>query len=77
MKNKREIDEAVKLLKPLLNGIAKYKRRNIVIEVFAEEKNNENYILVIIDGGKYYVNVECCSLACMVQSVIDTVVLKI
>ena len=70
----REVDKAVELLKPLLNGIAENRS---TVEVKAEKIHNDDYIIVTINGANYNVCVECENVRSMVKSVVDKVALKL
>lgn len=70
----REIEKAVSLLKPLLEGLA--KDRGDTVDVHADCYNGEYYIVTVINNSKYEVNVTSENVRSMVKSVIDRVVLK-
>ncbi len=70
----REIDKAVKLLKPLFEGLA--KDRNATVDVYADCYNGEDYIITIINDGEYKTNVTAENVRSIVQSVVNRVVLK-
>lgn len=70
----REIDKAVELLKPLFEGLA--KDRDSVVDVYAECCNGEDYIVTVINGCSYEVNVTAENVRSIVQSVVNRVVLK-
>ena len=70
----KEIDKAVELLQPLLEGIA--KERNCVVDIKATDINGFDFITVTIDKGKYEIPVECMNMRAMIKAVIDTVALK-
>lgn len=70
----REIDKAVELLKPLFEGLA--KDRDSVVDVYAECCNGEDYIITVINGCSYEVNVTAENVRSIVQSVVNRVVLK-
>lgn len=70
----REVDKAVELLKPLLNGMAENRS---TVDIKAEKIHDKDYIVVTINGGKYNVCVECENVRSMVRSVIDRVALKL
>ena len=70
----REVDKAVELLRPLLNGMAENRS---IVEVRAEKIHNNDYIVVTIYGANYNVCVECENVRSMVKSVIDVVALKL
>ena len=70
----KEIDKAVKLLQPLLEGMA--KERNSIANVKATEINRFPFIAVTINEGKYEIPVACMNMRAMIKVVVDTVVLK-
>lgn len=70
----REVDKAVELLRPLLNGMAENRS---TVEVKAEKIHNDDYIVVTINRANYNVCVECENVRSMVKSVIDVVALKL
>lgn len=70
----REVDKAVELLRPLLNGMAENRS---TVEVKAEEIHDDDYIVVTINGADYNVCVECENVRSMVKSVVDKVALKL
>ena len=70
----REVDKAVELLRPLLNGMAENRS---TVEVRAEKIHNADYVVVTINGANYNVCVECENVRSMVKSVIDKVALKL
>ena len=70
----REVDKAVELLKPLLNGMAENRS---TVEVKAEKIHDDDYIVVTINGADYNVCVECENVRSMVKSVVDKVALKL
>ncbi len=70
----REVDKAVELLKPLLNGMAENRS---TVDIKAEKIHNDNYIVVTINGANYNVCVECENVRSMVKSVVDKVALKL
>ena len=70
----REIDKAIELLQPLLEGIA--KERNCTVSVMATDINKFPFITVTIDKGKYEIPVACMNMGAMIKAVVDTVALK-
>ena len=70
----REVDKAVELLSPLLNGMAENRS---TVEVKADKIHNDDYIVVAINGANYNVCVECENVRSMIKSVIDVVTLKL
>lgn len=70
----REVDKAIKLLRPLFNGLA--EGRNETVEIYAEKHCEENYIVVVIDRAKYEINVTAENVRSIVQSVVNRVALK-
>ena len=70
----REIDKAIELLQPLLEGIA--KERNCTVGVMATDINKFPFITVTIDKGKYEIPVACMNMRAMIKVVVDTVSLK-
>ena len=70
----REVDKAVELLSPLLNGMAENRS---TVEVKADKIHNDDYIVVAINGANYNVCVECENVRSMIKSVIDVVALKL
>ena len=70
----REIDKAIELLHPLLEGIA--KERNCTVSVRATDINKFPFITVTIDKGKYEIPVACMNMRAMIKAVVDTVALK-
>lgn len=71
----REIDKAVELLRPLFEGLA--KGRNETVDVYTEcDSYGEEYIVTVIDGHKYEVNVTAENVRSAVQSVVNRVALK-
>ena len=71
----REIDRAIELLQPLLNGLA--EGRNEVVEIYTEKYCDEDFIIVTIDNAKYEINVTAENVRSIVQSVVNRVVLKL
>ena len=70
----REINKAVKLLQPLLEGMA--NERNCTVSIKATDINGFDFITVIINEGKYEIPVACMNMRAMIKAVIDTVALK-
>ena len=70
----REVDKAVELLRPLLNGMAENRS---TVEVKAEKIHDDDYIVVTINGADYNVCVECENVRSMVKSVVNAVALKL
>ena len=70
----REVDKAVELLRPLLNGMAENRS---TVDIKAEKIHDDDYIVVTINGGKYNICVECENIRSMVRSVVDVVALKL
>lgn len=70
----REIDKAVELLKPLLEGMA--KERNCTVNIKETNINKFPFITVTINEGKYEIPVACMNMRAMIKAVVDTVVLK-
>ena len=70
----REIDKAVELLKPLLEGMA--KERNCTVNIKETDINKFPFITVTINGGKYEIPVACMNMRAMIKAVVDTVALK-
>ena len=70
----REIDKAIELLQPLLEGIA--KERNCTVSVKETDINKFPFITVTIDKGKYEIPVACMNMRAMIKTVVDTVALK-
>ena len=71
----REVDKAVELLRPLLNGLAEGRKE--VVNVYADVCEGEDYIIVIINKAEYGINVTAENTRSMVKSVIDVVALKL
>jgi len=71
---KKEVDKAVELLSPLLNGMAENRS---AVSVKADKIRNKDYIVVTINGYNYNVCVEFENVRSMVKSVIDAVALKL
>ena len=75
-KEKTELEKAVDLLRPLLEGMA--EGRNESVEVVADENEyGEKIITVVIDGYDYPVNVTSENVRSMVKSVVDKVAFKL
>ena len=75
-KEKTELEKAVDLLRPLLEGMA--EGRNESVEVVADENEyGEKMITVVIDGYDYPVNVTSENVRSMVKSVVDKVAFKL
>lgn len=70
----RDIDRAVELLKPLFNGLA--EDRNETVDIYADIYNGVSYVVVIIDKAKYEINVTAENERSIVQSVVNRVALK-
>jgi hypothetical protein len=70
----RDIDRAVELLKPLFNGLA--EDGNKTVDIYADVYNGESYVVVIINKAKYKINVTAESVRQIVWSVINSVALK-
>lgn len=70
----RDIDRAVELLKPLFNGLA--EDRNETTDIYADVYNGTSYVIVIISGAKYEINVTGENVRSIVQSVVNRVALK-
>jgi len=68
-----EVDKAVELLRPLLNGMAE----NRTVEVRSEKINHDDYIVVVINGAAYNICVECENIRQMIKSVVNVVALKL
>ena len=69
----REIDKAVELLRPLLEGLAKDRDRMVDIYSVCI---GEDFILVAIDNVRYQINVTGKSVRSIVRSVVNYVALK-
>ena len=74
-KRMSEVCKAVKLLRPLLEGLA--EDRNETVDVYADVYNGEDYITVTIDKAKYEINVTAENVRSIVQSVVNRVALKL
>lgn len=75
-KEKTELEKAVDLLRPLLEGMA--EGRNETVEVVADENEyGEKMITVVIDGYDYPVNVTSENVRSMIKSVVDKVAFKL
>lgn len=72
--NEREMEKAVELLIPLLQGMA--KDRGSHVEVWAETYLGTDKICVEINKAKYEINVTAMNMRAMIKSVVDTVALK-
>lgn len=70
----REIDKAVNLLTPLLEGMA--KDRDDSVKVYTCSHTGSNSIVVIINECTYEVDVTAENMRSMIKSVIDAVALK-
>lgn len=71
----RDIDRAVELLKPLFNGFA--EGRNKTVDIYADVRNGESYVVVIINKAKYEINVTAENVRSIVRSVVNSVALKL
>ena len=71
----REIDRAIELLQPLLNGLA--EGRNEAVEIYTEKYYDEDFIIVTIDNAKYEINVTAENVRSIVRSVVNRVALKL
>lgn len=74
-KRMSEVCKAVKLLRPLLEGLA--EDREETVDVYADVYNGEDYITVTIDKAKYEINVTAENVRSIVQSVVNRVALKL
>lgn len=72
--NEREMEKAVELLIPLLQGMA--EDRGSHVEVWAETYFGADKICVEINKAKYEINVTAMNMRAMIRSVVDTVALK-
>lgn len=72
--NEREMEKAIKLLIPLLQGIA--EDRDSHVEVWAETYLGTDKICVEINKAKYEINVTAMNMRSMIRSVVDMVALK-
>jgi hypothetical protein len=70
----RDIDRAVELLRPLFNGLA--EDRNETVDIYADVYNGVAYVVVIIAGAKYEINVTAENVRSIVKSVVNKVALK-
>lgn len=70
----REIDKAIELLQPLLEGMA--KERNCTVNIKETDINKFPFITVTINEGKYEIPVACMNMRAMIKVVVDTVALK-
>ena len=71
----REVDKAVELLQPLLNGLAEDRKETV--DVYTDVYHGDDYIIVIINNAKYEINVTAENVRSIVKSVIDVVALKL
>ena len=69
----REIDKAVELLRPLLEGLAKDRDRMVDIYSVCI---GEDFIVVAIDNVRYQINVTSENVRSIVRSVVNYVALK-
>lgn len=74
-KRMSEVCKAVKLLRPLLEGLA--EDREETVDIYADVYNGEDYITVTIDKAKYEINVTAENVRSIVQSVVNRVALKL
>lgn len=74
-KRMSEVCKAVKLLRPLLEGLA--EDREETVDVYADVYNGEDYITVTINKAKYEINVTAENVRSIVQSVVNRVALKL
>lgn len=74
-KGMNEVCKAVKLLRPLLEGLA--EDREETVDIYADVYNGEDYITVTIDKAKYEINVTAENVRSIVQSVVNRVALKL
>ena len=72
--NEREMEKAVELLIPLLQGMA--EDRGSHVEVWAETYLGTDKICVEINKAKYEINVTAMNMRSMIRSVVDMVALK-
>lgn len=72
--NEIEMEKAVKLLIPLLQGMA--ENRDSHVEVWAETYFGTDKICVEINKAKYEINVTAMNMRSMIRSVVDMVALK-
>lgn len=72
--NEREIEKAIELLKPLLQGMA--ENRDSHVEVWAETYLGTDKICVEINKAKYEINVTAMNMRAIIRSVVDAVALK-
>ena len=70
----REIDKAIELLQPLLEGMA--KERNCTVNIKETDINKFPFITVTINEGKYEIPVACMNMRATIKAVVDTVALK-
>jgi hypothetical protein len=73
-KRMSEVCKAVKLLRPLLEGLA--EDREETVDVYADVYNGD-YITVTINKAKYEINVTAENVRSIVQSVVNRVALKL
>lgn len=74
-KRMSEACKAVKLLRPLLKGLAEDRKETV--NVYADVYNGEDYIIVTIDKAKYEINVTAENVRSIVRSVVNKVALKL
>ena len=72
--NEREMEKAVKLLIPLLEGMA--EDRDSHVEVWVETYLGTDKICIKINKAKYEINVSAMNMCAIIRSVVDTVALK-
>lgn len=72
----REIDRAIELLQPLLNGLAEGRSETVDIYGVTDTVRG-NLIIVRINSAQYEVNVTAENVRSMVRSVVDRVALKL
>lgn len=71
-----EVCKAVKLLRPLLEGLT--EDRNETIDVFATTDTvRDDLIIVRINGAQYEINVTAENVRSIVRSVVNKVALKL
>ena len=71
-----EICKAVKLLRPLLEGLA--EDRNETVDVFAATDTTVGDLIIVrINGAQYEINVTAENVRSMVRSVVNEVALKL
>ena len=71
----REVDKAVELLQPLLNGLAEGRKETV--DVYADVYYGDDYIIVIINNAKYEINVTAENVRSIVRCVVNEVALKL